>query len=325
MSVNLSERSGDRVLKAENVTYGYGTVPLLKDFSFSLNRGDRVGILGPNGCGKTTLLKLLLGQLKPQQGMVELGAQVLPLYFDQLRTGIDLEKTVWENVAPPGGDTVVINGIARHVISYLLDFLFTADRARTPVKALSGGERHRLLLARLFTFPANLLVFDEPTNDLDAETMELLEELLLNYPGTLLVVSHDREFLNNVVTSALIFSQAGTIHEFVGGYDDWERQLLALATPITDPPKPAIELTKAKNQSTIPARKLSFKEQKELEILPARIEALDLEQTQLHTQLADFVHCQKPGFVAKAQTRLAEIEYELKNAYARWEMLEGMV
>jgi ATP-binding cassette subfamily F protein uup len=323
MSVNLSERSGDRVLEAEHVTFGYGAIPLLKDFSFTLNRGDRVGILGPNGCGKTTLLNLLLGKLTPQQGLVELGAQVAPLYFDQLREGIDLEKTVWENVAPPGGDTVVINGVSRHVISYLLDFLFTADRARTQVKALSGGERHRLLLARLFTFPANLLIFDEPTNDLDAETMELLEELLLDYPGTLIVVSHDREFLNNVVTSALIFDKDNTVNEFVGGYDDWERQIAALA----ESAKPNAVIPKEKPTTPVPqgvARKLSFKEKRELETLPALIETLDAEQEQLHIQLADFVQCQKPGFVAQTKARLGEIETKLKNAFARWEELDGI-
>lgn len=326
MTISAAERSGDRVLEAKNVSFAYGVTPILHDFSFLLSRGDRVGIIGPNGCGKTTLLNLLLGQLAPQQGEVELGAQVAPLYFDQLRAGIDLEKTVWENVAPEGGDTVFINGSPRHVMGYLQDFLFTPDRARTPVKILSGGERHRLLLARLFTYPSNLLVFDEPTNDLDTETLELLEEVLLNYPGTLLVVSHDREFLNNVVTSALIFRKDGTVNEYVGGYDDWERQLAAgteEAKPrLTEPPqKPAASplLTEA----GVP-RKLSFKEKRELESLPALIENLDAEQETLHLQLADFVQCQQPGFVAQTKTRLSEIEAELKKSYARWEALEAV-
>jgi ATP-binding cassette subfamily F protein uup len=283
-----------------------------------------VGIIGPNGCGKTTLLNLLLGKLPPQQGQIELGSQVTPLYFDQLRAGIDLEKTVWENVAPEGGDTVFINGRPRHVIGYLQDFLFTSDRARTPVKILSGGERHRLLLARLFTNPSNLLVFDEPTNDLDTETLELLEEVLAEYPGTLLVVSHDREFLNNVVTSALIFGQDGTLNEYVGGYDDWERQLAA-----AEAAKPMPITTKDQTVSATPkeakaVRKLSFKEKRDLETLPGLIEALDTEQEKLHTQLADFVQCQKPGFVPQAKARLTEIEKELANAYLRWEELEGM-
>ncbi|NTV52393.1 MAG: ATP-binding cassette domain-containing protein [Candidatus Firestonebacteria bacterium] len=325
MTISAAERSGDRVLEAKNVSFAYGPVPILHNFSFLLSRGDRVGIIGPNGCGKTTLLNLLLGQLPPQQGEVELGAQVAPLYFDQLRAGIDLEKTVWENVAPEGGDTVFINGSPRHVMGYLQDFLFTPDRARTPVKILSGGERHRLLLARLFTYPSNLLVFDEPTNDLDTETLELLEEVLLNYPGTLLVVSHDREFLNNVVTSALIFRKDGTVNEYVGGYDDWERQL-AVGTEeakprLTEPaPKPATSLL---TEAGVP-RKLSFKEKRELESLPALIENLDAEQETLHLQLADFVQCQQPGFVAKTKTRLSEIEAELKKAYARWEALEAI-
>jgi ABC transport system ATP-binding/permease protein len=319
MAISLGERSGDKVLEAKNAAFGYGGTPLLRNFSFTLSRGDRVGIIGPNGCGKTTLLNLMLGKLQPQAGHIELGAQVAPLYFDQLREGIDLEKTVWENVAPEGSDTVLINGAPRHVIGYLQDFLFTSDRARTPVKILSGGERHRLLLARLFTQPSNLLVFDEPTNDLDTETLELLEETLLNYPGTLLVVSHDREFLNNVATSALIF-QEGEVREYVGGYDDWERQLAAAAPKV--PPAASGE----KRGAPAPAaqRKLSFKEKRELETLPARIEALDAELETLQGQLADFVQCQQPGFVPRTKARLAEIETELKAAYGRWEELEAV-
>ncbi len=223
MAISAGDRSGDRVLEAKNVSFSYEDKPILKGFSYYLTRGERVGIIGPNGCGKTTLLNILLGKLQPQSGHIELGSNVLTLYFDQLRKGIDPEKTVWENVAS-GGDNVYINGRPRHIISYLQDFLFTSERARTRVKWLSGGERHRLLLARLFTMPSNLLVFDEPTNDLDTETLELLEEVLLQYEGTLIVVSHDREFLNNVVTSALIFDN-GRIKEYIGGYDDWERQI----------------------------------------------------------------------------------------------------
>jgi len=325
MTISTGERSGDKVLEAKNVAFGYGTSPLLRDFSFTLSRGDRVGIVGPNGCGKTTLLNLLLGKLQPQLGQIEVGAQVTPLYFDQLREGIDMEKTVWENVAPEGGDTVMINGRPRHVIGYLQDFLFTSDRARTPVKILSGGERHRLLLARLFTNPSNLLIFDEPTNDLDTESMELLEEVLAKYPGTLLVVSHDREFLNNVVTSALIFGKDGTVNEYVGGYDDWERQLAAAAAAESAKSQPLA----AKEQSPTPkettaARKLSFKEKRDLETLPGLIEALDAEEEKLHALLADFVQCQKPGFVAQTKARLMELEKELSQAYKRWEELESL-
>jgi len=322
MTLSIAERSGDRVLETKNVSFAYGQTPILRDFSFTLTRGDRVGIIGPNGCGKTTLLNLMLGKLTPQEGRVELGAQVAPLYFDQLREGIDPEKTVWENVIDTGSDTVLINGKPRHIISYLQDFLFTSDRARTPVKRLSGGERHRLLLACLFTKPANLLVFDEPTNDLDAETLELLEEVLLEFQGTLIVVSHDREFLNNVVTSALICGPNFTVNEYVGGYDDWERQLAAL-----EPSKPRATAPKEKTPPA-PAggvHKLSFKEKRELEALPALIETLEAEQQQLHLQLSDYVRCQEPGFVAKAKARLAENEIELKTAYARWEELEKLL
>jgi ATP-binding cassette subfamily F protein uup len=323
MTISTAERSGDRVLEAKNITFAYDRTPIVRDLSFSLTRGDRVGIIGPNGCGKTTLLNLLLGVLAPQAGQLELGANVLPIYFDQLREGIDPDKTVWENVAPKGLDRVLINGRSRHVIGYLQDFLFTSDRAKAPVRHLSGGERHRLLLAKLFTTPSNLLIFDEPTNDLDTETLELLEEVLLEYPGTLLVVSHDREFLNNVVTSALIFSKDGSVNEFVGGYDDWERQLAAIAEPLKSNPEGQKEkpILSGAAKAT-PPRKLSFKEKKELETLPARIEVLEAEQREIHLQLADFVACQKPGFVIKAKTRLKEIEHELAQAFARWQELD---
>jgi ATP-binding cassette subfamily F protein uup len=322
MTISEADRSGDRVLEAKNVGFSYGEKPLIRDFSFYLTRGDRVGIIGPNGCGKTTLLNLLLAKLAPQQGSVEFGADVAPLYFDQLREGIDPEKTVWENLAPEGSDTVFINGKPRHVISYLQDFLFTSERARTRVKLLSGGERHRLLLARLFTTASNLLIFDEPTNDLDTETLELLEEVLLQYRGTLIVVSHDREFLNNVVTSALIFWKDGSVNEFVGGYDDWERQLAAAAPPPAA--RPDIKKEKAPAARPAGARKLSFKEKKELQDIPARIEALEAEQQELHRQLADFERCKEPGFVNTAKARLAEIEADLTKTYARWEELEAL-
>jgi ATP-binding cassette subfamily F protein uup len=323
MSISTGERSGERVLEAKNISFTYDRKPILRNFSFELTRLDRVGIIGPNGCGKTTLLNILLGALPPQEGSVERGSNVCPLYFDQLRQGIDPEKTVWENMLPLGGDTVFINGKPRHVISYLQDFLFTSERSRTLVKRLSGGERHRLLLARLFTVPSNLLVFDEPTNDLDTETLELLEEVLLEYKGTLIVVSHDREFLNNVVTSALVFGNDGTINEFVGGYDDWERQIYQTIVPS----KPEEAFTGKKNITTSAAnapRKLTFKEKKELEELAARIESLETEQQEIHAQLADFVCCQKQGFVNTAKTRLASIEKELAETYARWEMLESI-
>jgi ATP-binding cassette subfamily F protein uup len=322
MTISGGERSGARVLEAKNISFAYGEKLIINDFSFYLTRADRVGIIGPNGCGKTTLLNLLLGKLPPRNGRVELGANVLPLYFDQLRKGIDPEKTVWENIATSGGDNVYINGKPRHIISYLQDFLFTSERARTRVKWLSGGERHRLLLARLFTIPSNLLVFDEPTNDLDTETLELLEEVLLQYEGTLIVVSHDREFLNNVVTSALIFGKDLKVNEYIGGYDDWERQL---ANRI-EPEKTSRTAKKEKTATTtaVNPRKISMKEKWELETIPSIIDALETEQRSINVQLADFTQCQKPGFVTQSKARLAEIETELSKTFTRWGELETL-
>ncbi len=322
MAINAGRRSGDRVLEARNVSFAYGPKRVIDNFSFGLTRGDRVGIIGPNGSGKTTLLNLLLGKLPPLRGSIELGAQVLPLYFDQLREGVDPEKTVWENLVPEGGDTVFINGKPRHVVSYLQDFLFTSERARTRVRLLSGGERHRLLLARLFISPSNLLVFDEPTNDLDTETLELLEEVLLEYKGTLIVVSHDREFLNNVVTSALIFGKDGTVNEFVGGYDDWERQLANTPGPSVPPAAEKEKVPARKSAETV--RKMTFREKKELQDLPSLIEKLEAERQQIHLQMADLSLCRKPGFVARAKSRLAEIETALAKTYARWEELDAL-
>jgi ATP-binding cassette subfamily F protein uup len=319
MTVSEADRSGNRVLEAKNISFAYTDKPIIDNFSFYLTRGDRIGIVGPNGCGKTTLLNLLLEKIPVQKGQVEFGANVLPLYFDQLRKGIDPEKTIWENVATGGGDNVFINGKARHVISYLQDFLFTSERARTKVKYLSGGERHRLLLARLFTIPSNLLVFDEPTNDLDTETLELLEEVLLNYEGTLIIVSHDREFLNNVVTSALIFTKDGKINEYVGGYDDWERQIANSIESQETMMKPKKE-KQPKQNTTV--RKISGKEKKELEAIPAAISILEKEQVSIQVQLADLAQCQKHGFVAQSKARLNEIETELALKLKRWEELE---
>jgi len=323
MTISEGERSGNKVLEAKNISFAYNDKSIINNFSFYLTREDRIGIIGPNGCGKTTLLNLLLDRVKPQSGTVEVGANVLPLYFDQLRKGIDTEKTVWENVATGGGDNVTVNGKSRHIISYLQDFLFTSERARTRVKWLSGGERHRLLLARLFTIPSNLLVFDEPTNDLDTETLELLEEVLLQYEGTLIVVSHDREFLNNVVTSALIFGKDNVINEYVGGYDDWERQI----ENNNEAPKP-LQLVKKEKAPKQPAekkpRKISIKESEELNSIGLVIEALESEQRTIHAQLADFTQCQKPGFTIASKSRLKEIEAELSKTFARWEELETL-
>jgi ATP-binding cassette subfamily F protein uup len=224
MAISETQRSGDRVLEVRDVSFSYEKRSVIDNLNINVLRGDKIGIMGPNGCGKSTLLKLLLGKIEPQVGTVSFGTNLIPVYFDQLREVLDPEKTVWENVAPGGGDTVFVNGIPKHVVTYLQDFLFTTERVKSPVKQLSGGERNRLVLARMFTQPSNVLVLDEPTNDLDTDTLELLEELLSEYKGTVLVVSHDREFLNNLVTSTLVFDQEGSVKEYVGGYDDWERQ-----------------------------------------------------------------------------------------------------
>jgi ATP-binding cassette subfamily F protein uup len=269
-------------------------------------------------------LKLLLGELEPQPGIIRRGTNLQVAYFDQLRAQLDPDKTVQENVAE-GSDQVSVDGRSRHVLSYLRDFLFTPERARQPVKALSGGERNRLLLAKLFTRPANLLVLDEPTNDLDAETLELLEELLIQFSGTLLLVSHDRALLDNVVTSTLVFEGDGVVREYVGGYEDWLRQRPppATASPKVPEVAPPPSTKTAGAQIKRPTAKLSFKESRELEGLPARIEALEAEQESLHDRLADPALYQGDGSaVAAAKGRLAALESELASAYARWEALE---
>lgn len=316
-----AERSGRLVAEVEGVSFAYGGRPIITDLTTTIMRGDRVGIIGPNGSGKTTLLRLLLGELAPDQGAVKLGSRLEIVYFDQMREQLDPDKSVQENVGE-GNDTLVINGKSRHIIGYLQDFLFSPERARSPVSILSGGERNRLLLAKLFTKPSNVLVMDEPTNDLDAETLDLLEDLLLEYSGTLLLVSHDREFLNNVVGSTLALTGSGTVREYVGGYDDWLRQSAAETPAAAVASKPARE--KARPPKERP-RKLSFKEERELAAQPDRIAALEEEQGGLHTTLAD------PGFyksagaeVAAINARLEELEQELAAAYARWEELEAL-
>ena len=319
MQLQEAERSGALVAEAEGVSFAYDGRPVIANLTTTIMRGDRIGIIGPNGSGKTTLLRLLLGELAPQAGEVRLGTRREVLYFDQLREQLDLTKTVQENVGE-GNDTVTINGKPRHVIGYLQDFLFTPDRARTPVQILSGGERNRLLLARLFTKPSNVLVMDEPTNDLDAETLELLEELLLDYSGTLLLVSHDREFLNNVVTSTLVLGGDGQVREYVGGYDDWLRQAAAPA----EPPSGKTAAVRPRKAAERP-RKLSFKEERELESLPERISTLEQEQDAIHATLADPDYYRTAGAaVAQLNGRLEELEEELARAYQRWEELESI-
>ncbi len=325
MQLQSGENSGKLVVEADHISQGYGDKTIIRDFSTVILRGDKIGILGPNGAGKTTLLKALLGEEEPKSGTIKFGTKIEVAYFDQHRSILDESKSVIDNLAQ-GSDKVTINGVERHIISYLQDFLFSPERARTPVKALSGGERNRLLLARLFTKPANLLVMDEPTNDLDVETLELLEELLLNYQGTLLLVSHDRAFINNVITSTLVFEDDGMINEYVGGYDDWLRQK-ADNKPVvaTKKHKPAT----TSNTSAPAQKKLSYKDQRVLDALPKKIEQLENEQSELTAKLGkpDF-HCQheyqkQGGEVAAANERLAALEAELAECYQHWETLEG--
>lgn len=316
LTLQDSERSGKLVAEAKNVCFNFDDQRIINDFSATIMRGDKIGLIGPNGSGKSTLLKLLLGQLQPQQGTIELGTKLEIAYFDQYRAQLDEEKTVIDNVGE-GRDSVTINEQSRHIISYLQDFLFSPERARTPVKALSGGERNRLLLAKLFTKPANIVVMDEPTNDLDMETLELLEELLLNYKGTLLLVSHDRAFLNNVVTSTLVFENEG-INEYVGGYDDWLRQRPQQTSTTKATTNTLAIKTKPKQ------KKRNYNDQRELEELPKKIETLETELEQLHAAMAEPSFYQKKNDeINSAKTRLTEIENTLGEAYKRWEILEG--
>jgi ATP-binding cassette subfamily F protein uup len=322
MQLQEADRSGRLVAEADSVSFAYDGRPILRELSTTIMRGDRVGIIGPNGSGKTTLLRLLLGELQPCSGQIRLGTRREVLYFDQMREQLDPDATVAENVGE-GNDTIVINGRQRHVIGYLQDFLFTPERARSPVSILSGGERNRLLLAKLFTKPSNVLVMDEPTNDLDAETLELLEDLLIEYSGTLLLVSHDREFLNNVVTSTLVLGNDARVREFVGGYDDWLRQSAEQAPPTVRTPPSAPR--QKQRQETDKPRKLTFKEQRELEELPDRIGELEEEIGALHCRLADPEIYRTAGAeVARHTSRLDTLERELAAAYRRWEELEEM-
>jgi ATP-binding cassette subfamily F protein uup len=321
MRIEEADRTGKLVLEAKDVGFAYGTQMIVSGFSTTILRSDKVGIVGRNGSGKTTLLKLLLGELAPQNGTVKRGTNLEVVYLDQLRAVLDDEKTVMDNVAN-GSDYVTVGGANRHVIGYLQDFLFSPDRARSPVKVLSGGERNRLLLARLFAKPSNVLVLDEPTNDLDLETLELLEELVMDYSGTVLVVSHDRSFLNNVATSTLVFEDKAKVNEYVGGYDDWMRQR-RLAAPV-EKEKPATRQEKPRTPKEKP-RKLSFKEQKELDALPQRIEELEAEQHRLHGDMADPKFYRESGSsVSSVKARLEVLEKELAEAYKRWEELEAL-
>ena len=314
------ERSGRLVAEARDVSFARGDRAIVRSLSTTITRGDRVGLIGPNGSGKTTLLRLLLGELPPDTGSIRLGTGLQLAYFDQLREQLDPERSVFDNVAD-GADFVEIGGVPQHVHGYLEKFLFPPDRARTPVRALSGGERNRLLLARLFTRTFNLLVLDEPTNDLDIETLDLLEELLIEFSGTLLVVSHDRAFLDNVVTSTLVFEGDGVVGEYVGGYSDWVRQRPRIASvpaarvvakpSLPVPPSPRVK-----------RRKLTFKETSELAALPDRIDALEIERARLYASLSDSALLRDGAAVADVQAQLARVDAESVAAIARWEALE---
>ncbi|MGE3779764.1 MAG: ATP-binding cassette domain-containing protein, partial [Pirellulaceae bacterium] len=320
------ERSGQLVAQAEGISFAYGAQPVFRNFSTTILRGDKVGIIGRNGAGKTTLLRVLLGQLPPQEGSVRLGTNLRVAYFDQLRQQLDDDLSVEANVGE-GSSTIFLGDKPQHVIGYLQEFLFTPERARTPVSMLSGGERNRVLLAKLFAKPANVVVLDEPTNDLDAETLEMLEERLLNYGGTLLVVSHDREFLNNVVTSTIAFEERG-VREYVGGYDDWLRQRAAQQPPpLADRASPSRSAASGAAKSTRSAegpRRLSFKEKQELDALPERIQQIEADIAALHQSMTQPDYYKRAGEVLAAeQAQLKRWESELQTAYHRWEELEA--
>lgn len=321
MELQEAQRTGRIVIQAKGLTHHYGNAPIVDSFSTMIMRGDKIGIIGPNGAGKTTLIRLLLDEISPDSGNVHHGTRLQPAYFDQLRTRLDEQKTVMQNISSDN-DFIVFNGRRRHVMGYLQDFLFSPERSRTPVHVLSGGERNRLMLAKLFTRPANLLVLDEPTNDLDAETLELLEELLVSFEGTLLMVSHDRRFLNNVVTSTMVFEGSGKVTEYAGGYDDWLAQ------------RPAPEVPEAGNRSQKPqsrktpaaerSKGLNFHQKRELNALPETIEALEAEQDSLQAAMAgpDFYKQDRQTIVAH-QNRLKTVEEQIAEAYRRWERLEA--
>jgi len=317
--------SGQKVIEAKDASFGYDGVPIVVNFTSTLWRGDKIGIIGPNGCGKTTLLKLLLGRLQPQEGSVKLGTQLQIVYLDQLRDQINGEKSVGWNVAGEA-ETVTFQGRPRHIHSYLGDFLFASDRVRMPAKMLSGGERNRLLLARLFLQPANVLVLDEPTNDLDAETLELLEELLVNYEGTLLLVSHDRAFLDNVVTGTLVYEGDGRFTEYTGGYEDRVRQRkIAETAKVAAPVAPPVAASPQKGVNIEKGRKFLNREQRELDELPGKLEELEAKQAELSERLADHVLYQsKDGEFQRIERELNELHQTIEQTMARWEELEAL-
>lgn len=328
LDVTTGERSGKIVAELENVSKSFGEKVIVRDFSSIIMRGDKIGLIGQNGAGKTTLLKLILGQETPDSGTIKQGSKLQIAYFDQMRAQLNDEMSLAETIAP-GSDFVEINGQRKHVMSYLGDFLFAPERARSPVKSLSGGERNRLLLARLFAKPANVLVLDEPTNDLDIDTLELLEELLEEYTGTVFLVSHDRTFLDNVVTQVIASEGAGQWREYIGGYSDWERYSNSVAkSAVKADTKPAANVANAATTTNAPAaakaKKLSYKEQRELEELPKLIAQLEAEQAAITAQLADAdLYKNGPDEANKLNARFAEIDEELLTALDKWETIEA--
>jgi ATP-binding cassette subfamily F protein uup len=326
IQIEEAQRTGKMVIEAEGISHTYGRNPLINNFSVKIMRGDRIGIIGPNGIGKTTLLRILLGETMPQKGRVRQGTRLEVIYFDQLRAQLDEDRSVQENIAN-GKELLDLNGSQRHVIGYLEDFLFSPDRARSPVRILSGGERNRLLLARLFSRPSNVLVLDEPTNDLDMETLELLEERLLDYSGTILLVSHDREFLNGVVTSTLVFEENGVVTEYAGGYDDWltQRPQSSEINPSGREAANGKAAARKQRERREKPRKLTFKETREIETLPRHIEELESEQKSLYERMADPEFYKEGGEkISRAKARLDELGQALEESYARWQELESI-
>ncbi len=323
LNVAMAERSGRLVIEAQHITHSYAGRPLIKDFSLTIHRGDKIGIIGPNGCGKSTLLKILFAGLNPDSGTIRRGENIEIAYFDQLREQLHPEQSVADNVME-GSTSIEINGEKKHIIRYLQDFLFAPERARGPVKVLSGGERNRLLLAKLFAKPSNLIIMDEPTNDLDVETLELLEELLIDYKGTLIVVSHDRAFLNNVVTSTIAFEGDGTVYEYIGGYDDWQRQQRTLPQTSKKPtPNKKMAITPPP-QPTTAIKKLNYSEQHALDTIEAQIDAIEAKKLVLHNQtLNTAFYNQSVEEQQKVFADLKTLESELEALMARWEILEA--
>jgi ATP-binding cassette subfamily F protein uup len=327
LSLDAGDRSGDLVAEFETVSKRFTDRPLVENLSMRIMRGDRIGLIGPNGAGKSTLIRLMLGELGPDSGIVRLGTRLRIAYFDQLRAGLDLNATLAEAISP-GSDWVQLGSERKHIVSYLEEFLFPAQRAKSPVRMLSGGERNRLLLARLFAQPANLIVLDEPTNDLDIESLELLEERLQDYSGTLLLVSHDRRFLDNVATQTLAAEGNGVWREYVGGYTDLLRQRAAVAAEpdsrARKSPAPAASRDRPSRETSSRARtRLSYRDERELAALPGEIESLEREQAELLARMSAPDYYQQAGERLRAdRTRLAELEALLLERFARWESLE---